>query len=84
VQTAPGLWLPFRITGWEPEQFWNWTVAGIPATGHRVTPMGHHACEVIFTVPAWAPFYLPVCRTALHRLNELAAGQTGQDNQPTG
>jgi uncharacterized protein YndB with AHSA1/START domain len=24
VQTALGLWLPFRITAWEPEVFWAW------------------------------------------------------------
>jgi len=75
VQTAVGLWLPFQITDWEPEQFWGWTVARVTATGHRVIPVDASTCEIIFTVPAWAPFYLPVCKTAIRRLNRLATNQ---------
>ncbi len=75
VLSAPGLWLPFEITGWEPGRFWSWSVAGVPATGHRVTATGPAACDVTFTVPGWAPFYLPVCKTAIRRLARLAAGQ---------
>lgn len=77
VQTAPGVWLPFQITDWEPERFWRWTVAGIPATGHRVMATGPDTCEIAFTIPTWAPFYLPVCKTAIRRLTRLAAGQSG-------
>jgi hypothetical protein len=76
VQTAIGLWLPFQITGWEPDTFWSWTVAGIPATGHRVSATGPDTCDVIWTIPSWAPFYLPVCKTAMRRLARLAAGQS--------
>jgi hypothetical protein len=72
VQTAPGLWLPFEITDWQADRHWAWKVAGIPATGHTVTPTGPEACRVTFTIPAWAPFYLPVCRAALRKLNALA------------
>ena len=75
VQTALGAWLPFRVTGWESDVFWAWSVAGIPATGHRVTPISATTCQVAFTVPAWAPFSLPVCHAALRRLNRLAAGK---------
>jgi hypothetical protein len=75
VQTALGAWLPFRVTRWESDVFWAWSVAGIPATGHRVTLISATTCEVAFTVPAWAPFYLPVCHAALRRLNRLAAGE---------
>jgi hypothetical protein len=74
VQTALGLWLPFRITDWEPEQSWAWTVAGVPATCHRVIPFDAGTCEISFTVPAWAPFYLRVCKTAIRRINQRAAG----------
>jgi hypothetical protein len=75
VQTALGLWLPFQITDWEPEQFWSWVVAGVPATGHRVMATGPDTCEITFTIPTWAPFYLPVCKTAIRHLEQLAAGQ---------
>jgi hypothetical protein len=72
IQTTPGLWLPFAITDWEEGRAWAWRVAGVPATGHRVTPMTASSCRVAFTIPRWAPFYRPVCRAALHRLNALA------------
>ena len=72
VQTTPGLWLPFEITDWLADRHWAWKVAGIPATGHTVTPTGPEACRVTFTIPAWAPFYVPVCRAALRKLNDLA------------
>ena len=75
VQTALGPWLPFRVTAWEPDVFWAWSVAGIPATGHRVTPISATSCKVAFTVPAWAPIYLPICHGALRRLNRLATGE---------
>lgn len=73
VQTTPGLWLPFEITDWEQGRAWAWRVGRIPATGHRVTPVTESSCRVAFTIPRWAPFYIPVCRLALHRLHTLAA-----------
>lgn len=72
VQTVAGLWLPFEVTAWEPGRSWSWRVAGVAATGHRVVPVDLRACQVEFTVPAWAPFYLPVCAAALRRLDRLA------------
>jgi len=72
VQTTLGPWLPFEITDWEEGSHWSWTVAGIPATGHIVSPMGPDTCRTAFTIPAWAPFYVPVCRIALRRLGALA------------
>ena len=60
MQTAVGLWLPFRITDFEQDAAWSWIVAGIPATGHRVRAIDPQNCRLTFTVPAWAPFYLPV------------------------
>jgi hypothetical protein len=72
IQTVLGPWLPFRITDWEEGRAWRWAVAGLPATGHRVIPLGPARCEVIFAVPAWAPFYLPVCAAALRRIDAIA------------
>jgi hypothetical protein len=72
VQTTPGLWLPFEITDWEEGRAWAWRVGGLPATGHHVTPVTTTSCRVAFTVPAWAPFYLPVCRAALRAIGRLA------------
>jgi hypothetical protein len=72
VQTVLGLWVPFRVTEWEPDRFWGWSVAGVPATGHRVTPAGPAACDVVFSVPGWAAWYLPVCHAALRRIDRLA------------
>lgn len=73
VRTAAGLWLPFEITDWEAGARWGWRVASVPATGHIVTSIGPDRCRVTFAVPSWAPFYVPVCRTALRRLRDLAA-----------
>jgi hypothetical protein len=72
VQTTPGLWLPFAITSWEEGRAWAWRVGGVPATGHIVSPTGPDTCRITFTIPAWAPFYVPVCRMALTKLAALA------------
>jgi hypothetical protein len=72
VQTTPGLWLPFAITGWDEGRAWAWRVGGVPATGHSVTSTGPDTCRITFTIPAWAPFYVPVCRIALTKLAGLA------------
>jgi hypothetical protein len=42
--------------------------------GHRVTPLTESSCRVAFTIPSWAPFYVPVCRLALRRLDARAMG----------
>lgn len=71
VWTAVGMPLRFAITDFEPGRRWAWTVAGVPATGHEViaTPAG---CRVGFSVPWWAPAYLPVCAVALRTIDRLA------------
>jgi hypothetical protein len=73
IQTPMGLWLPFRITDWEDGLSWAWRVAGLAATGHRVTPLGQAQCRVSFLIPGWAPLYRPVCETALRRIAARAA-----------
>ena len=79
VQTTLGLWVPFEITDWEEGRRWAWRVGGIPATGHRVTPVTASSCRVTFTILRWAPFYAPVCRIALRRLDTLSAGHSVSD-----
>jgi hypothetical protein len=52
---------------------WSWSVAGVPATTHRVRDEGT-GCVVELGAPAWAPAYLPVLEVATHRLAALAEG----------
>ena len=72
VQTAIGLWLPFEIVRCEPERFWDWKVAGVRATGHRLVPIGAERTRVEFTASRFFFLYLPVLDRGLHRLAELA------------
>ncbi|WP_326966499.1 hypothetical protein [Arthrobacter sp. CG_A4] len=71
MRTILGVALPYTVTGFEAGRYWSWSVAGIPATGHRVIPQEGGAL-VTFTVPWWAPAYLPVCALALRRIERLA------------
>ena len=73
VRTVLGAALPYTVTAFEAGRYWSWSVAGIPATGHRVIPQDG-GCLVTFTVPWWAPAYLPVCALALRRIERLATG----------
>jgi len=72
VKTAAGFWLPFEITEVEPGRSWNWKVAGIPATGHRVESLGDGSGRVEFTAPIVIYPYVVVLRRGLRRLKELA------------
>jgi len=72
VQTAVGLWLPFRIDDFEAGRAWGWSVAGIPATGHRVTPLSDARTRVVFTVPRLFLPYRWVLSRALRRLKRIA------------
>jgi hypothetical protein len=71
VQTSLGFNVPFVITEFEPGRHWAWQVAGIPATHHRVDPVGDRA-QVSISVPWWAGAYLAVCSIALRRIDALA------------
>ncbi|HET8877940.1 MAG TPA: SRPBCC family protein [Arthrobacter sp.] len=72
VRTVAGVALPFTVTAFEAGRSWSWSVAGVAATGHGVTPAGSSGSLVTFTVPWWAPLYLPVCAVALQRIERLA------------
>lgn len=72
VWTAAGVALPFVITDFASGHRWEWSVAGVPATGHEVTAVAG-GCRVRFAVPWWAPGYLTVCAVALRRIERLVA-----------
>ncbi len=77
VWTPFRLALPFEITEFDENHSWAWHVAGIAATRHELKPEGD-GVRVAFSVPWWAPAYLPVCAIALTRIDVLAAdGATG-------
>jgi hypothetical protein len=71
VRTLVGLWLPFAITQFEESRFWSWRIAGIPATGHRVTPIDVDSCQLSFEVPRLAAPYARVCAIALRRIERI-------------
>ena len=77
-----GLWVPFEVDscvdGSEVKR-WTWTVARIPATGHRVDTLGTQ-CRVTFEVPLLAAGYVPVCRRALDRIAELVGDVDARDS----
>jgi hypothetical protein len=65
-----GFGVPFVVTEFEPGRHWAWKVAGIPATSHRVEPVGRHT-RVSIGVPWWATGYLAVCSIALRRIDAM-------------
>jgi hypothetical protein len=72
-----GLWAPFEVDAYvdtEAEKRWTWRVARVPATGHRVDPLGDR-CRVSFEVPLVAAGYVPVCRRALDNVASLATAR---------
>ena len=71
IRTPVGVWVPFVVGTFEPESYWDWRVAGVAATGHRVETVGPNRCRLTFTVPAWAFGYGLVCRLALMRIDRL-------------
>ncbi|CAN5438862.1 SRPBCC family protein [soil metagenome] len=71
VRPFVGPWIPFRVDAFDDGRSWSWRVAGVPATRHRVEPLGPDRCEVAFFVPVWALPYAVVCRVALRRIDGL-------------
>lgn len=72
VRTPIGGWLPFEVTAVEPGRRWDWRVAGLSVTGHRVDPVGASRSRLVIEVPWWASPYVVVCRVALRRLADVA------------
>jgi uncharacterized protein YndB with AHSA1/START domain len=83
VRTPLGLWLPFRVTHFEPHQSWAWSVLGFPATSHRIdsVPGG---CRVTFGVSVLAIPYLLICRLALRRIASFLEANAGGAISPPG
>ncbi|SFR48183.1 MULTISPECIES: SRPBCC family protein [Halorubrum] len=71
-----GAWAPFRVTG-ATRLRWDWRVAGVPATGHRVDRYSGEPerCRAVIEVPLLAAPYVPVCRRALDRFAALVEGE---------
>jgi uncharacterized protein YndB with AHSA1/START domain len=70
VQTTLSIAIPFTISEYDPGRQWAWRVAGVPATRHRVEPLGDGA-KVTFSVPWWSAAYLTVCAVALRRIDNM-------------
>ena len=79
IRTIAGIWLPFIIERFDPGAYWDWRVAGIAATGHRVESKGPGLCLLTFTIPIWAVGYGIICRIALNRI-EMMLHNTCQEN----
>ncbi len=72
VQTSLLVTVPFVVTEFDPGRQWAWRVAGVPATRHRVDPVGDGA-RVSIAVPWWSAPYLTVCSVAVRRIEEMLA-----------
>jgi uncharacterized protein YndB with AHSA1/START domain len=73
VYTVLPTGVPFVVTEFDPGRFWSWTVAGVPATSHRVDPVDGGA-RVTIAVPWWSAPYLTVCAIALRRMEKMLTG----------
>lgn len=73
VQTSLLVSVPFEVTEFDPGRSWAWKVAGVPATRHRVDPVGDGA-RVSMSVPWWAAPYLTVCSIAVRRIDAMLTG----------
>lgn len=65
--------VPFVVSEFDPGRFWAWTVAGLPATSHRVDPLQQRCARATISVPWWSAPYLSVCAVALRRIETLLA-----------
>ncbi|TVS77866.1 SRPBCC family protein [Mycobacterium helveticum] len=73
VQTSLLVAVPFVVTEFDPGRHWAWKVAGVPATHHRVDPVGDGA-RVSIAVPWWSAPYLTVCSVAVRRIQKMLTG----------
>ena len=72
ILTAFG-WLPFIITEYEHECFWNWKVASVRATGHRLESTDAGGVVLWLELPLIAFPYLAICQIALNRIPDCVA-----------
>ena len=80
-----GVWIPFRVTA-ATRLRWDWTVAGVPATGHRVERYSGDPdrCRAVIEIPLIAAAYVPVCRRALDRFARLVEDGESSPNGSEG
>lgn len=71
VRTVLGFSAPFEIDRVEAGKFWSWRIGPWTATGHEVHDDGPRASWIVFTVPLWGFFYVPVCLMAAWRISIL-------------
>ncbi len=72
IKTVLGFWLPFEVTVFEPREYWHWNVAGVPATGHRITALSANQSQLSFEFPSLIFPYGVVCKKALVNIDLLA------------
>lgn len=71
ITTSVGVSVPFEVTHFEPGYRWDWVVASLPATGHRLERVDATRNRVVFEVPDWAFPYQLICQRALVCLERL-------------
>lgn len=77
VELVDGPWVPFGVTDYDDEEGrWEWRVAGVPSTGHRVDALGDDRCRIAFELPTAAAGYLPVCLRALEAIEAELGSST--------
>lgn len=83
IRVRFGPWLPFVVDRCEPPFYWDWRVAGVPATGHRVRPIDGASCRITFELSPLILPYWPICRVAAGRVARLAEAAVGEGGPPT-
>ena len=84
IRILLGPWLPFVVERCEPPFYWDWRVAGVRATGHRVRPLGETGCEIALELSPLILPYWPICRIAAGRVARLAEAAVAQGEPPPG
>jgi hypothetical protein len=72
VRPPVGPWLDFDVTRFEEGHLWSWSLAGVPATAHRVESIDARRCRVGIDVPLLVAPYVVVGAVALQRIDRLA------------
>ena len=70
VRTPFGFWVPFTIDRVVVDSFWDWSIAGVPATGHHLDSQGR-STRVRFTAPWVVAPYKLVMALSLRRLKRI-------------
>ena len=78
VQILSRQWLRFIITEYEQYHHWNWRVASINATAHRVDKVDADRCRITFELPIWWAPYVFICLLALKRIKRMIESPTSR------